>query len=183
VAKKKGVVITDKETGEALDAKLTAEQLRYVESTFAELDALDKPLAEATDNAAVAKDAYDEAKDVLSDVQARRSALHDRMDLIRRGVYTPPTETKPMFDDSGDTIGPEEIPGELWETALRHMETCRSKGKGLSPSGLSQCLFGDRKKDHKARAEEILAYMSSQGFIERTETGKKEATYWPVNAE
>jgi len=97
--KKEGVGLVDLATGETLNVGMTPEQVQYVSTTFKEHIALLTPLAEAKDVAKEKKLAYDEAREVVGELEAQESALKDRLMLIAEGKYEPPVETVSFVEE------------------------------------------------------------------------------------
>ena len=165
---------------------LTATQQEAINTTLDELVILTVAIGAATAEATKSKAKAEDAKKKVAGLQAERAGLFARLIEIKAGRWQ-----EKLFAGGGDDVAPvaarwtavipEEIPAALWNTALEYLDNSRQKGKGMSPGGLSAKLFGDRKKDHKERAENILAVMQTAGQVERSETDKKEPVYWPAD--
>ena len=172
------------------ESELSPSQIEAVQETLAKLVTLQSVIGAASTQKVECKEAFEDAKDQLKGLHVERSELVDYLLKIKAGTWqekmfadNPEAGSEVTTEPSAGGVPPTEIPEELWDAALNHRGNCISKKKGLSPSGLSTALFGDRKKDHKNRAELILGTMAGLGLIARTETGKRETTYWPTDTE
>jgi hypothetical protein len=151
----------------------------------AELSAAEEQLSGAKDDVKICQDAV---KVLDSDIEE----LFIHLQAIDKGTWdqklpgmdgAPLTPPSPAGGEGANESGADPIPPDMLRDAENHVITSRAKGKGLDVASLSLVLFGDRKKEHKPRCEQILEQLAARGLIVADVSDEKKVRWLPAEKE